>query len=105
MLCLLPPGTSPSGFYYHSATFAAPFIYVFGGGKGHKKKSSDLGAYDTRSNAWVTLQQSQVCPPMCPVAARSFTAVHLILCPAGVHPTGSGMPLLPTRVEVPQHWI
>mmetsp|Transcript_62199 Transcript_62199/g.110881 ORF Transcript_62199/g.110881 Transcript_62199/m.110881 type:complete len:505 (-) Transcript_62199:699-2213(-) len=56
---LVPEGTSPSGFYYHSATFADGNIYVFGGGKGHKKKSADLGKYTIHSNTWQLLSSGE----------------------------------------------
>eukprot|EP00996_Jenningsia_fusiforme_P000133 NODE_1094_length_1709_cov_47.130120_g970_i0.p1 GENE.NODE_1094_length_1709_cov_47.130120_g970_i0~~NODE_1094_length_1709_cov_47.130120_g970_i0.p1 ORF type:complete len:364 (-),score=59.26 NODE_1094_length_1709_cov_47.130120_g970_i0:618-1634(-) len=49
---LHPVGTGPRGFYYHSASLANERIYVFGGGRGSKVKSSDFAAYSISRNAW-----------------------------------------------------
>ena len=60
---ILCSGTSPSGFYYHSATLADGNVYVFGGGKGHKLKSADLGKYTIHSNTWQLLSSGEVIVP------------------------------------------
>ncbi len=47
-------------FYYHSAVLYEERIYVFGGGKGSKRKSADLSVYHIEANAWTLLSRPEV---------------------------------------------